>query len=385
MNKEFKLPDVGEGLTEAEIVRWHVKPGDTVKVNQIIVEIETAKAVVELPSPYEGVVSALLVDEGETVDVGTPIIAVDGRPPTGAEPAPRRDRPGRRRWPRPPRPRRAPHRRARRAGSPCWSATASSRARPAAGRARAAADPARSYPATPSAPPGPARTGGPRSSRPGSGFPRASRAAAARAAGIGAPGRRCRGRGPWPSPPVRQAGQGPRGRPDRADRERARTARSPGTTSSARDGRRRPLWPRLASRPGTAAVRRARSGSRSAGCASTPRRRWWPARSPRRTSPSSSRWTSPRPWTRSRRLRELPDFAERQGLAAAAGGEGAAHRRPPAPDDQLDLGRGRAGDRGQALREPRHRGGHPTRPARAERQGRRTRCPCRTWPGRWAT
>ena len=52
--KEFKLPDVGEGLTEADIVRWHVKPGDQVTVNQIIVEIETAKAVVELPSPYEG-------------------------------------------------------------------------------------------------------------------------------------------------------------------------------------------------------------------------------------------------------------------------------------------------------------------------------------------
>ncbi len=52
--KEFKLPDVGEGLTEADIVRWHVKPGDQVIVNQIIVEIETAKAVVELPSPYEG-------------------------------------------------------------------------------------------------------------------------------------------------------------------------------------------------------------------------------------------------------------------------------------------------------------------------------------------
>src|SRR5580658_3294892 len=75
--KEFKLPDVGEGLTEADIVRWHVKPGDTVTVNQIIVEIETAKAVVELPSPYAGTVSALLVTEGQTVDVGIPIIAVE--------------------------------------------------------------------------------------------------------------------------------------------------------------------------------------------------------------------------------------------------------------------------------------------------------------------
>ena len=77
MNKEFKLPDVGEGLTEADIVTWHVKPGDTVTINQVIVEIETAKAVVELPSPYAGTVSALLVEEGQTVDVGTPIIAVN--------------------------------------------------------------------------------------------------------------------------------------------------------------------------------------------------------------------------------------------------------------------------------------------------------------------
>src|SRR6516165_461030 len=75
--KEFKLPDVGEGLTEADIVAWHVKPGDHVEVNQIIVEIETAKAVVELPSPWDGTVARLLAGEGQTVDVGTPIIAVD--------------------------------------------------------------------------------------------------------------------------------------------------------------------------------------------------------------------------------------------------------------------------------------------------------------------
>ena len=86
--KEFKLPDVGEGLTEADIVRWHVKPGDQVTVNQIIVEIETAKAVVELPSPYEGVVASLLVPEGQTADVGTPIISVDvGADASAAVPA----------------------------------------------------------------------------------------------------------------------------------------------------------------------------------------------------------------------------------------------------------------------------------------------------------
>ncbi|GII58759.1 dihydrolipoamide acetyltransferase component of pyruvate dehydrogenase complex [Planotetraspora thailandica] len=76
MLREFKLPDVGEGLLEAEIVKWHVAAGDPVKINQTIVEIETAKAVVELPCPFEGTVSALMVDEGQTVDVGTPIIAV---------------------------------------------------------------------------------------------------------------------------------------------------------------------------------------------------------------------------------------------------------------------------------------------------------------------
>ena len=72
MNKEFRLPDVGEGLTEADIVSWHVKPGDTVTINQVIVEIETAKAVVELPSPYAGTVSALLVDRGSDRRRGHP-------------------------------------------------------------------------------------------------------------------------------------------------------------------------------------------------------------------------------------------------------------------------------------------------------------------------
>jgi len=73
---EFPLPDVGEGLTEAEIVSWKVAPGDEITVNQVLVEIETAKSLVELPSPFAGTVQKLLVDEGTTVEVGTPIIAV---------------------------------------------------------------------------------------------------------------------------------------------------------------------------------------------------------------------------------------------------------------------------------------------------------------------
>ena len=75
-DSEFLLPDVGEGLTEAEIVAWKVKAGDVVEINQVLVEIETAKSLVELPSPFAGTVSAILVAEGETVDVGTPIITV---------------------------------------------------------------------------------------------------------------------------------------------------------------------------------------------------------------------------------------------------------------------------------------------------------------------
>jgi len=85
--KQFKLPDVGEGLTEADIIKWHVRPGDAVEVNQPILEIETAKAVVELPCPFEGTVTELLVEEGTTVDVGVPIITVDvgGDAPAGAD------------------------------------------------------------------------------------------------------------------------------------------------------------------------------------------------------------------------------------------------------------------------------------------------------------
>src|SRR5665811_1468768 len=75
--KHFNLPDPGEGLVEAEIVTWKVKVGDVVKVNDIFVEIETAKSLVELPVPYAGTVTALLASEGDTVTVGTPIISVE--------------------------------------------------------------------------------------------------------------------------------------------------------------------------------------------------------------------------------------------------------------------------------------------------------------------
>ncbi|QKV93707.1 2-oxo acid dehydrogenase subunit E2 [Streptomyces sp. NA02950] len=86
--REFKMPDVGEGLTEAEILKWFVAPGDTVTDGQVVCEVETAKAAVELPIPFDGVVHELRFDEGTTVDVGTVIISVDTQPGAGDAPAP---------------------------------------------------------------------------------------------------------------------------------------------------------------------------------------------------------------------------------------------------------------------------------------------------------
>ncbi|MVO88977.1 2-oxo acid dehydrogenase subunit E2 [Streptomyces sp. p1417] len=76
--REFKMPDVGEGLTEAEILKWFVAPGDTVTDGQVVCEVETAKAAVELPIPFDGTVRELRFPEGSTVDVGQVIITVGG-------------------------------------------------------------------------------------------------------------------------------------------------------------------------------------------------------------------------------------------------------------------------------------------------------------------
>ncbi|HUR74160.1 MAG TPA: dihydrolipoamide acetyltransferase family protein [Sporichthya sp.] len=87
--RQFKLPDVGEGLTEGEILQWYVQVGDHVTTNQALVEIETAKAAVELPSPYEGEVVELLAAVGDVIDVGAPIITIETEPgSTAAVPAP---------------------------------------------------------------------------------------------------------------------------------------------------------------------------------------------------------------------------------------------------------------------------------------------------------
>ena len=138
----FPLPDVGEGLTEAEIVQWRVAPGDRIALDQVFVEIETAKSLVELPSAFEGVVSELLVDEGKTVDVGTPILVIQTDAAARADAASSAPvgrgclgcrAPARRPNPRSARPsRRTPPRR-RRAAEPCSSATAPRAPRPRVG------------------------------------------------------------------------------------------------------------------------------------------------------------------------------------------------------------------------------------------------------------
>lgn len=84
--KEFNLPDLGEGLTEGEILTWLVKVGDTVELNQPIVEVETAKAAVEIPAKWGGVISKIYVEAGTTVEVGAPIVAIDTQPSAGPLP-----------------------------------------------------------------------------------------------------------------------------------------------------------------------------------------------------------------------------------------------------------------------------------------------------------
>ena len=230
--KEFKLPDVGEGLTEADIVTWHVKPGDQVTVNQIIVEIETAKAVVELPSPTTGRSPGCWPRRARPSTSGTPIIAVDvsagDRPPGETESAERSAVTRRRSRPRPPaEPRRAAA--CRQPGRPRSTAQAALHRRAARPRraerqpvlvgygvkasatTRRARKTARPRPAAGRSGTGPVARRRQRQRRPGStGGPGAGQAAGT------------------------QAGQGPRRRPGRADRHRAGRRRSPGTTCSGR-------------------------------------------------------------------------------------------------------------------------------------------------------
>ena len=91
MTRDFMLPDLGEGLTESELVAWHVVVGDLVELNQPIAEVETAKAIVQLPSPFAGVISQLYVEEGTTVTVGSPLVAFDLDGPDGPDGEPGSD------------------------------------------------------------------------------------------------------------------------------------------------------------------------------------------------------------------------------------------------------------------------------------------------------
>ncbi|MDN5654039.1 MAG: 2-oxo acid dehydrogenase subunit E2 [Kocuria sp.] len=95
MSSIFNLPDVGEGLTEAEILSWKVGPGSPVQINDVLVEIETAKSVVELPSPFAGTVEKIIAEEGATVEVGAPLVSVTVTASAdGAEPEPEADTTG---------------------------------------------------------------------------------------------------------------------------------------------------------------------------------------------------------------------------------------------------------------------------------------------------
>jgi 2-oxoisovalerate dehydrogenase E2 component (dihydrolipoyl transacylase) len=262
VDKEFRLPDVGEGLTEADIVSWHVKPGDTVTVNQVIVDIETAKAVVELPSPYAGTVSALLVEEGQTVDVGTPIIAVDvpsaaGAAPTAPDQQPDGEQAGEQAAETPAPPSAAPP--APPARQPVLVGygvkPGSTSRRP---RKKLPTRPG-SYPVTPSAPPGSGPAGGPPGGPP---FPAGLRLPP----GIPVPPQAAGpGRSPVPrsralaKPPVRRlardlgidlgglAGSGPEGSVTREDVERAATRESSIRSSPGPEGG---GGPQSAARPG---------------------------------------------------------------------------------------------------------------------------------------
>ena len=228
---EFLLPDVGEGLTEAEIVAWKVKVGDVIAINDIVVEIETAKSLVELPSPYAGTVTALLVPEGETV-AGRHADHRDRRPERGAG-----ARAGRARscragdGDRPVQPGRQRRRRGREPGRPQQgrprrrSAAPARRATPGVAVGAAAAScrsRARSSPA-----PSPDGRGAPTS-------PRCPRRSSRRAASAVADRRARAGQAAGA-----QAGQGPRRRPRHADADRRRAAPSPVTTSSWPPRRRR--------------------------------------------------------------------------------------------------------------------------------------------------
>ncbi len=354
--KQFKLPDVGEGLTEADILTGRSQPGDAVVVNQMLVEVETAKAAVELPSPYAGVVTALHVAEGDTVDVGRPIITIDVDPDgsTANPPTPRIVSAGEESDPT-----LAAHDRADRRDRRVRGPPADARRLRTARRGRRAPA-ARAATVRPDAVPhvdthvDDARR---------------CRAGCRRAA---------RGPGQAAGP---QAGQDPRRRPGRRSPRPARTARSRAPTC-----RRRPT-----DRPPAAAPR-------SPGRRVRRRETRIPIKGVRKHTAAAmvaSAFTAPHVTefmtvdvTATMELRDRiaapTGIPRREGVAAAVRRPGGPARRAAHARDQLDLGRGRRRDRPQALREPRHRGRDRSRPDRAQHQGRRPACRCSSWPTRSA-
>ena len=371
--KEFKLPDAGEGLTEADIVAWHVKPGDQVEDGQIIVEVETAKAVVELPSPWDGTVARLLAEEGETVEVGVPIIAIEvagaaarvepAVAASGQEKADHAERAG------VPAPAPAdspgtdkPERQAVLVGYGVKASSTTRRARKTSQPVAAAA----ARPETAEVPTGPAEPAEPLE------LPAEPGAPAVRALA---------------KPPVRKlakdlgislaelAGSGPDGSITRDDVQRAAATGTP-------------------VRSGYSVVENGARAGHLTTAASPRGEERIPVRGVRKHMAAamvSSAFTAPHvteflqvdvteTMAAVRRVRELPEFAGAAGIAAALRGPGAAHRGGQAPAHQLVLGRRRGGDRGQALREPRHRGGRRPRPHRAEHQERGRAAAARTGP-----
>ena len=291
---EFRLPDPGEGLVEAEIVTWRVAVGDEVKVNDILVEIETAKSLVELPSPYAGTVTALLVDEGQLVDVGAPIVAIsDGADVPGRRPSTRR-----RRRTRSARalgddvtPRRRPRLRRARRGDRVANLvgygprSTEARRRPAQGRAGARRRVGRRDPCVRAR--RRRRRCRPRPPSPGTRCPpsRRPRRTAGRPVPRGRSGRAGQAARP-------QARAGPGRRPDDAHRQRPRRdhhprGRRPGQRARARGRSRRGPDARPTGRPVGPSrrppTRPGRPASPSRGCARRRRTRWCARRSPRRT------------------------------------------------------------------------------------------------------
>lgn len=275
--REFKMPDVGEGLTEAEILKWFVQPGDTVTDGQVVCEVETAKAAVELPIPFDGVVHELRFPEGTTVDVGQVIIAIDVAPGSGDAPAPAAA-PAQE-------PVEAPEAEAEPKGrTPVLVgygvAESSTKRRPRKGTA--------------AAPEAAAVAAAVQAELNGHG---ASAPAPAATAPAGAPA----GGRPLAKPPVRKLAKDlgidlatvvPTGKDGIITREDVHAAAAP-AAAEAPAAVASPVAPEApaAALPPLSPTPPARPVSRSRASARPSRRRWWAARSPRRTSPSSSRST----------------------------------------------------------------------------------------------